>query len=477
MLTIEEIKNDESKNIEFKEMIPSNSIKYLKSVSAFSNTAGGKIIFGIVDETLEVVGINEDIHKKIDAITNAISDSITPQIIPNIYVEEIEGKQVIVCEIFRGGSTPYYIKSLGREKGTYIRTAGTTRLADENMLKELILIGNNRSYDVLPYETMKPLSLDEINDMCNKLTKYAKDNAKSEEEKRKVKQLNLSKMLSWKLVLEQEGKYYPSNAYMMFLDENPFQFINIQCARFKGNNRVLFIDKKEYFGPLYEQIDEAMKFVMNHLNMEVKIVPNKVAHEEKFEIPIEAIREILVNAVCHRLLTDNSRVQVAIYDNRVEITSPGVLYNGLTLKAMLDGKTATRNACIVNVLSYLNVIENWGTGVQRAILLCEEAAIKGPEFIEMDSAIRVNFYRPSYKNDQVGDQDSDQVGDQDDNLIEAIIKYCKEPKSLKELMEKFEFKHRTNFKNKYINPLIDIGRLALTIPNKPNSKNQKYISK
>lgn len=153
-------------------------------------------------------------------------------------------------------------------------------------------------------------------------------------------------MLAWKFILEYEGKYYPSNAYMMFTEDNPFQFISIQCARFKGTNRVLFIDKKDYSGPLYLQIDETMKFIMNHLNMEVKIVPNKVAHEERFEIPIETIREILVNAVCHRLLTDNSRVQVAIYDDRLEITS---LANGLTLKGMVEGKISTRNACIVNV--------------------------------------------------------------------------------------------------------------------------------
>ena len=104
-------------------------------MSAFSNSTGGKIIFGIEDTSLQIVGIDGDIHKKIDAITNAIADSITPQIIPNIYVEEIEDKRVIVCEIFRGGSTPYYIKALGKESGTFIRASGTTRIADESMLK------------------------------------------------------------------------------------------------------------------------------------------------------------------------------------------------------------------------------------------------------------------------------------------------------------------------------------------------------
>lgn len=164
-------------------MIPTNSIKYLKSVSAFSNTAGGKIIFGIKDSTLEIIGVDGDIHKKVDAITNAISDSIVPQIIPNIYVDEIENKKVIVCEIYRGSRTPYYIKSLGKNDGTYIRTAGTTRVADEGMLKELKLTGVNRSYDELPYESMKPLTNEEIELMCLKLTNYARDNAKTIEEK------------------------------------------------------------------------------------------------------------------------------------------------------------------------------------------------------------------------------------------------------------------------------------------------------
>lgn len=126
-------------------------------------------------------------------------------------------------------------------------------------------------------------------------------------------------------------------------------------------------------------------------------------------------------------------------------------------------------ACIVNVFSYLNIIENWGTGVQRSILLCEEAGIKEPEFIEMDSAIRVNFYRPNYNNDQDSDQDLE--------LLKSFLNYCKTPKSLREIMEKSEFKHKTSFRNKYINPLIEKGKLSLTIPDKPFSKNQKYIAK
>ena len=102
------------------------------------------------------------------------------------------------------------------------------------------------------------------------------------------------------------------------------------------------------------------------------------------------------------------------------------------------------------------------TGVQRSILLCEEAGIKKHEFIEMDFAIRVNFYRPNYNNDQDNDHDLE--------LLKSILNYFKTPKSLREIMEKFEFKHKTNFRNKYINSLIEKVKLSLTIPDKPFSR-------
>ena len=478
MLTLEEIRNDETKNIEFKEEIPQDSKKFLKTVSAFSNSAGGKIIFGIVDGTLEVVGIKEDIHKAIDKITNIIADSITPQLIPNIYVENIEGKDVIVLEVFHGSSTPYYITSLGKEKGTYIRTAGSTRPADEIMLRELTLAGLDRSYDELVYEP-KPLTMEQIDKTRKALYKFAKENSDNPDN---VKELTIGKMESWKLIHEVEGKFYPSNTYMMLQENNPFQFMTIQCARFKGLERVVFIDKKEYEGPIYEQIDNALKFVLNHINM--GLVGDGLTSSKHFEIPTKVIREIICNAVGHRQIRAHSRVQVAVYDDRVEVTSPGGFFGGLTLEKMLQGRTAIRNTCIANVLSYVELIEHWGTGIQRVLTLCKEAGVKEPEFIDFGDALRVNIYRPSYEH-KIIDQDnlvSDQdnlVSDQENDELneENIINFCTQPKSMKELMEHFNYKHRTYFVNNYIKPLLESNKLGLTIPDKPNSKNQKYIKK
>lgn len=472
MLTLDEIKNNESKNIEFKEVIPQDYKKFLKTIVAYSNCAGGKIIFGIQDGTLKPVGIKDDIHQTIDRLTNIISDSVTPQIIPNIYAEKVEGVEVIVLEVFHGSNTPYYITSLGKEKGTFIRTIGSTRHADELMLRELTLSGLDRSYDELVFEH-KALSIEDIDRIRKALYKFAKENSEHPDN---VKELTIGKMESWKLIHDVEGKFYPSNTYMMLQENNPFQFMTIQCARFKGTERVVFIDKKEYDGPIYEQIDNAHKFVLNHINM--GLVGDGLASSKHFEIPTKVIREIICNAVGHRQIRAHSCVQVAVYDDRVEVTSPGGFFGGLTLEKMLQGRTAIRNTCIANVLSYVELIEHWGTGIQRVLTLCKEAGIREPEFIDFGDALRVNIYRPSYKSNLIGEQDTEQVSvqvNEQDDLHEKIVKYCSEAKTLKELMEYFGYKHRPTFIKNHLRPLLNEGKIRLTIPDKPNSKNQKYI--
>ena len=138
----------ESKNVEYKVAVPGNSEKYMKTVIAYANGQGGRIIFGIDDKTLKVVGMDTDtIFQTIDAITNAISDSCEPRILPDVTLQTVEDKTVIVVEITAGKMRPYYLKSKGIVDGAYIRVSGTTRPVADYMLKELILEGQNRYYD------------------------------------------------------------------------------------------------------------------------------------------------------------------------------------------------------------------------------------------------------------------------------------------------------------------------------------------
>jgi len=203
-MTIEEILAGESKNVEFKENLPEKSIKYMKSVVAFANGTGGKIIFGIADKTREVVGFDkEDVFKKMDAIANAVSDSCESAIIPDITLQTVERKTVIVVEVSEGRQRPYYIKALGRDGGVYVRVAGTTRLADEYMVKELLFEGSNRYYDQALCTGLN-ITDEDIDDLCKAMKEQAVKNAHNEEQKAAIKDVGRQQLRSWGGLIERQ---------------------------------------------------------------------------------------------------------------------------------------------------------------------------------------------------------------------------------------------------------------------------------
>lgn len=333
-MTIEEIVAGESKNVEFKESLPEKSIKYMKSVVAFANGNGGKIIFGIADKTKEVVGFSkEDVFVTMDAIANAVSDSCEPAIIPDITLQTIEDKTVIVVEISEGRQRPYYIKALGRDGGVYVRVAGTTRPADEYMIKELMFEGSNRYFDQALCTGLS-IADEDIDNLCKAMKEQAIKNAHNEEQKVAVKEVGRQQLRSWGVLIEHDGKDYPSNAYAILTGCGVLH-VATQCGVFKGNTKEIFVDRREYTGPIWEQIDEAFQFVLRNIHLGATIVG--IYRQDIYEIPPEAIRELIINAAVHRSYLDHGNIQVAIYDNRLEITSPGKLPMGQTLERMKEG--------------------------------------------------------------------------------------------------------------------------------------------
>ena len=390
----DEIKTGESANTEFKVEVPKKSEKYIKSVVAFANTAGGKIIIGVDDKTHEIVGVEKDeVFKIMDGITNTISDMCYPQIFPNIGVDTIDGKSVIVIEVYPGASRPYYIKALGKEAGTYIRVSGTSRPADEAILKDLELQGTNHSFDEMVCVEQK---YDEGNaeELCAAIKQYMVEAVRTKSEKEKVKDVTVQNLVNWGILKNIDGgTLAPTNAFVL-LTNNTFPFAKIQCALFKGTERVVFIDKRDFEGPLYEQIEEAYEFVLKHINLGAEI--SGLVRTDAYELPTEAIREAIVNATTHRNFLDRACVQVAVYDDRVEVTSPGMLYGGLTIEQIKEGGSKIRNRCIAEVFSRMKIIESWGTGIKRMFSSCKEYGIREPELLEIGDSFRVNLYRPSY---------------------------------------------------------------------------------
>lgn len=373
----QEILNGESRTLEYKVELPEDSEKWVKSIVAFANGAGGKFVVG-VNNRREFIGIPKkaDLFELKDSIADKISQMCVPQIMFDITAEIVEGAQLLIVQVFPGMATPYYIKSQGKENGTYIRLGATTRNADLAALSELENRGRNISYDGLPYRSLKVSDTD-IAFLCKDFSKRAK---------RKITKADLENLH----LLTGRSHDKATNALAILLGKHEYTS-RIQCARFRGTMRADFLDKKDYDGPLCKQIDDAYKFVLNHLNMAIEI--NGVVHDEKYELPPKAIRELIINAAIHRNYQMNSSVQVAVYDDRVEISSPGTLYGTLTLEEALSGRSSIRNKTLARTLEKVHVLEGWGSGFQRINTLCQEYGVALPEFTEIGDMFRVNFYR------------------------------------------------------------------------------------
>ena len=374
----------ESKNIEYKITLPDKSEKYMKTIVAFANTQGGKLIVGIDDKTHEIVGVaNEILFQLMDGIANAISDSCMPQIIPDIEPQTIDGKTVIIVSVEAGKNRPYYLKSKGKENGTYIRVAGTSRQAFPEKIRELEMEGARISWDELTCVGY-PVSKEATEKLCSNIENFREKAGMTE---RSVKK---EQLINWKILKQSEGQLLATNAYAL-LTSDYFPFSKTQCAVFKGTDRAVFLDKREFTGPIYTQIEEAVDFVLR--NIRLGAIIDGLVRKEKYELPPEAIREMIINAHCHRNLLDESCIQVAVYDDRLEVTSPGGLYNGLTYEEVMNGHSKIRNKAIANIFSQMGLVEAWGSGIKRIFNAAKEYDLPEPKFQEFDNMFRVELFR------------------------------------------------------------------------------------
>lgn len=336
-----------------------------------------------------ILAITNIVFARTDAITNAISDACEPAIRPDVALQTVKDKTVIVVEILPGAQRPYYIKSQGMVDGTYVRVSGTTRHVEGYMLKELILEGQNRYFDSEICQNM-PVSDSEIEELCKSMKETALKNTWQDSEKAKIKDVTKNTLISWGVLKDAEGKVYPTNAYALLTGKMP-QMPVIQCGVFKGTNRAHFVDRREFEGSIQEQMEAAYQYVLEKINMGMTIMG--MYRQDVYELPTDSIRELIANAVAHRSYLEPGNIQVALFDDRLEVTSPGMLLNNVTILKMLEGYSKPRNPAIARAFAYMKIIEKWGTGIPRLFEACEEYGLPKPELIDFDGDFRVNMYR------------------------------------------------------------------------------------
>jgi len=375
MNSAKEIQKGEGKILELKEKLPKNT-NIAKTVIAFSNTGGGKLIIGVNDKR-EIVGIDDIALFEIqDKITSIISDQCSPNIIPEIYSVNIESKLVLVIEVVRGNLKPYFLKNQGKAKGTYIRIGATNRLADLENINELERQKRHIGFDEeICYETTFE-NLD-----CSPLLDRFKKNGKT---------LTTEKLENLKLVKTENSILYPTNALMILLGK--FSHCAVKCARFKGTTMDIFIDKKEYTGDIFSILENTQHFILNHINLGAII--NGLYRKEVYEIPEVAIREALVNALIHRDYVNGGRdIKVGVYDDVVNIVSPGSLPNNITMEDIFNGRSESRNRVLANIFKELGLLEQWGSGINRIINSSKEYGLPIPKIEEKNDFMDIEIVR------------------------------------------------------------------------------------
>ncbi len=320
----------ETYNLEFKEKI-SNS--FLKTVVAYSNYTGGKILFGVNDNGKEV-GIDRPIDAMLD-IENMINDSIKPQV---TYSLDFLDKSIIELLVYPGDEKPYFYKSK-----SYKRNDSATIEIDNNELKRLILEGNNKSYD--------------------QITSYVEEYSFAYLENKLKEKLNINSIdtdiLKTLELIDSNNRL--TNAGALISDKNTYNIIDM--VRFgKDNNTILSRFQIKNISIL-KAYDQAIEKYREYYHYEII----EKAYRQKIEIiPEKAFREAIANALVHRNWMSKSFIQIAMKKNKIYITSPGGLPSNLTAEEYLNVKISImQNPIIGNVFFRLDIIESFGTGITR----------------------------------------------------------------------------------------------------------------
>lgn len=476
---INKLKQPEGRRLEFKEMLPKG--EYLaRTVIAFSNDAGGDIFIGIKNEPREVVGIpEEELFRLEEKISNIISDLCEPTILPEITFLTVGDKTVIRVKVYRGSQVPYYLKSAGKMNGTYIRVGSSNRLASEEIIQELERLRRSISFDSLP---VRELLINELD--LSDFKKRFKERTGKKLDKNGLKKLGLIKEIN--------GREHPTNAALLLCSsehkQKYFPFAKVECARFKGTKTEEFLDQATIDTSVVLQPEEVMRFVQRNIAKGGTL--NGIYREDKWEYPLIAIRETIINAIVHRDYSLSGKdIKVAIFDDMLEITSAGTLPPSIDITELSAGQSEIRNRVLAPVFKQLGLIEQWGTGFRKI----QEALKKYPNielrFNEPGMAFQMQFVKKGYQPEGEQAPGEDQAGTKlapswhqvstklalSQYQVKTLLKFCKEERSITDIMEIFKWKDRTKFRRKFIIPLLKERLIEMTIPNKPNSPNQKYI--
>lgn len=444
--------------------------KLFETFSSFSNQqGGGKIIFGIDENSdYSICGVYDasDLQRKI----MEQSLQMEPAVRPLCTAVNIDSKTVVCAEIQEIDNylKPCFYKGAGRLKGSYVRVADGDRVMTE--------------YEVYSYEAFKKKIQDELRRAERSEMGDIKTSALSQYLlELKSRKSNLAALSEEKICRLQgfTDDDKPTLAGVMLFADYPQAFFPQLCITavsvpgtemsMTGSVGERFIDNCRIDGTLVQMMNDALIFIRKNMKAKTIIDRTTGRRMDKTEYPIVAIREIIINALVHRdysIHTDSAPISIRMFSDRLEVENPGGLYGRMTLDQLGKISADTRNPFIANALEVLGETENRYSGIPTIINAMKEWGLPAPKFENERGVFRVTLYN---NNSWVAPEMSDEE--------QEILDFCKTPRSRSELEKLFKGRMTIAYvMTKYVHPLIKSGAIRLTIPNKPKSKNQRYVS-
>ena len=462
----------ERQNIELKRAGKGTPEKLYDTLSSFSNQSGGGIILFGIDEknNYEITGVYDAQDLQTKVASQALQ--MEPVVRPVFTVAEIEGRiivsaEIAECDIF---DKPCFYKGAGRLRGSYIRVGD----ADMPMTE----------YEIYSYEVFKRKIQDELRAVERADMNSFDKNALAEYfiRLRRVKP-NLANLPDEKILqlqgITDHGK--PTVAGIMMLGEYPQAYfpqlsvtamvVDGTAVGELGKNGERFIDNQRIEGTLSQMLEGTLAFIRRNIR-NATVVDEDGRRADKSEYPMVAVREIILNALIHRdysIHTDHSPIRVVLYRDRMEVENPGGLYGRITINDLGKVAADTRNPFIAGGLEVMLGTENRFSGIPTVRSEMERAGLKPAVFESRHGVFKVTLY-----NDPV-EKVPETIYVLPDPM-RRIVEFCREPRSRIEIAEYMGIETPAYVVRKYLRPLVEMGKLRLTVPDAPKSKRQKYVS-
>ena len=359
------------------EFKPTFNEDVIESLVAFANAKGGNVYVGVTDSG-KVKGVTVG-KETIQNWINEVKNKTAPQLIPDAELLEIETKTVVKFFV-----PEYPIKPVSTRGRYYKRIANSNHLMgiDEIANEHLKTLNTSWDYYTDPNHSLNDISDEKVSKLIQKINQQSQN---------EITLSNSDFLRKMEIVRDEKITF---GGYLMFAKDY-CSLSDVQVGRFKSD--ITIIDSISLNFDLFQEVEDIIAFIKKHL-MVAYIITGEPQRTERFDYPLDAIREIVVNMIVHRDYRESSASIIKIFDDRIEFYNPGKLYGGITIDDLLTGNytSKSRNKLIAKIFKEAGLIERYGSGIMRVRKICKDYGIIEPQFSEISNGFMVTLYKEKF---------------------------------------------------------------------------------